>query len=80
MKNILCFGDSNTWGYDASTYDPALGSGQRMPFDVRWPGRVQNILGSDYRIIEDALNAPNCYGRGSIFHTPSWYRKSRNCS
>ncbi|MHC1773409.1 MAG: GDSL-type esterase/lipase family protein [Flexilinea sp.] len=57
MKNILCFGDSNTWGYDASTYDPAFGSGQRMPFDVRWPGRVQKILGSDYRIIEDALNA-----------------------
>ena len=57
MKNILCFGDSNTWGYDYTTYDPSLGSGQRMPFDVRWPGIVQNLLGSEYRIIEDALNA-----------------------
>lgn len=57
MKNILCFGDSNTWGYDYTTYDPALGSGQRMAFDVRWPGIVQNTLGSEYRIIEDALNA-----------------------
>ena len=57
MKNILCFGDSNTWGYDYTTYDPALGAGQRMPFEVRWPGIVQNLLGSDYRIIEDALNA-----------------------
>lgn len=57
MKNILCFGDSNTWGYDASTYDPKLGSGQRMPFDTRWPGIVQKELGSGYRIIEDALNA-----------------------
>lgn len=57
MKNILCFGDSNTWGYDYTTYDPALGSGQRMPFDVRWPGMVQNLLGGEYHIIEDALNA-----------------------
>jgi lysophospholipase L1-like esterase len=27
-----------------------------MSFDVRWPGVVQKILGSDYRIIEDAQN------------------------
>lgn len=57
MKNILCFGDSNTWGYDYTTYDPALGSGRRMAFDERWPGRVQMALGSEYHIIEDALNA-----------------------
>lgn len=57
MKNILCFGDSNTWGYDYTTYDPALGAGQRLPFHERWPGIVQNNLGSEYRIIEDALNA-----------------------
>lgn len=57
MKHILCFGDSNTWGYDYTTYDPALGSGQRMPFEVRWPGIVQGLLGPEYRIIEDALNA-----------------------
>ena len=57
MKNILCYGDSNTWGYDYTTYDPVLGSGRRMAFDERWPGRVQLALGSEYRIIEDALNA-----------------------
>lgn len=28
-----------------------------MVFDERWPGIVQNMLGSEYRIIEDALNA-----------------------
>ncbi len=56
MKHILCFGDSNMWGYDHSTYDPALGSGLRMDFDTRWPGIVQNNLGNQYRIIEDALN------------------------
>ena len=57
MKHILCFGDSNTWGYDFTTYDPGIGSGQRMPFNVRWPGIVQNLLGGEYRVIEDALNA-----------------------
>lgn len=57
MKNILCFGDSNTWGYDFTTYDPVLGSGQRLAFNERWPGRVQIALGSEYRVIEDALNA-----------------------
>jgi lysophospholipase L1-like esterase len=56
MKNILCFGDSNTWGYDADTYDPKTGAVKRMPFDVRWPGRVQKLLGDGCRIIENALN------------------------
>ncbi|MDR1586028.1 MAG: GDSL-type esterase/lipase family protein [Treponema sp.] len=57
MKNVLCFGDSNTWGYDAETYDPKTGIAKRMPFDVRWPGLTRKLLGGDYRIIENALNA-----------------------
>jgi len=49
MKNILCFGDSNTWGYDARTE-------QRFPPEVRWTGIAQTLLGSPYRIIEEGLN------------------------
>jgi lysophospholipase L1-like esterase len=49
MKNILCFGDSNTWGY--SPLD-----GRRYPADVRWTGVLQSSLGSDYRVIEEGLN------------------------
>ena len=49
MKNILMFGDSNLWGYIAPTEE-------RYPFDVRCPGRVQALLGGEYRVIEDALN------------------------
>ena len=60
MKNILVFGDSNSWGYDSRTYDPALGSGRRMAFDERWPGRLQALLGGDFRVIENALNARTC--------------------
>lgn len=56
MKHILCFGDSNTWGNDAYSYDPVIDSGKRMPYEIRWPGALQNLLGNEYRIIEDALN------------------------
>ena len=29
MRRILCYGDSNTWGYDAAADD-------RFPEEVRW--------------------------------------------
>ena len=55
MKHILCFGDSNTWGYDCDALASSSVACTRMPFDVRWPGVAQNLLGSEYRIIEDGL-------------------------
>ena len=57
MKRILCFGDSNTWGYDYDSYTPETGVQQRYAFDERWPGIVQDLLGSSYTVIEDALNS-----------------------
>ena len=57
MKNILIYGDSNTWGYDMSRYIPELETAQRMTADERWSGRVQMLLGDEYRVYEDALNA-----------------------
>ena len=57
-KRILCFGDSNTWGYDAY-------SGGRFVKDVRWTGVLQNILGEEYHIIEEGL----C-GRTTVFDDP----------
>ena len=49
MKRILCFGDSNTWGY--SPVD-----GTRFPSDIRWTGVLQKTLGSGYQVIEEGLN------------------------
>ncbi|NLD87096.1 MAG: SGNH/GDSL hydrolase family protein [Clostridiales bacterium] len=49
MKNILCFGDSLTWGYEANTE-------KRIAPDKRWTGVLANTLGSEYHIIEDGLN------------------------
>lgn len=48
MKKILCYGDSNTFGYnpcDASRYDK----------HTRWTALLQNILGSEYQIIEEGM-------------------------
>jgi len=46
---ILCYGDSNTWGFS-----PADGS--RFPEDVRWPGVLRRCLGEGFTVIEDGLN------------------------
>lgn len=49
MKTVLCYGDSNTWGYDPATRT-------RYPPDVRWTGMLAEQLGPDYRVIEEGLN------------------------
>ena len=49
MKNILCFGDSNTWGYTPI-------SGTRYSIAERWPRVLQAKLGDKYHIIEEGLN------------------------
>ena len=50
MKRILCFGDSNTWGY-------IPGKRTRYAPEVRWPGVAQKLLGDEYLLIEEGLNA-----------------------
>lgn len=58
MKRILCFGDSNTWGY-------IPGTGKRYDPDVRWTGVAQKLLGDDYLVIEEGLN-----GRTTVYPHP----------
>lgn len=55
MKRILCFGDSNTYGYIPD------GTG-RYSEDIRWTGRLQKKLASEAVIIEEGL----C-GRTTVF-------------
>lgn len=47
MINILCFGDSNTFGTNPS--------GGRWARDQRWTGILQERLGSGYYMIEEGL-------------------------
>jgi lysophospholipase L1-like esterase len=58
MYEVLCFGDSNTWGYDPST-------GTRFARESRWTGVLQSSLGTGYRVIEEGLN-----GRTTIWEDP----------
>lgn len=58
MKKILCFGDSNTWGF-------VPGSGQRYPENIRWPAVLAEILGPEYVIIEDGIS-----GRTTVWDDP----------
>lgn len=57
-RQILCFGDSNTWGYNPD------GSG-RFPSNVRWTGLLQEALKKhdpELRVAEEGMN-----GRTTIF-------------
>lgn len=49
MATILCYGDSNTWGWDPVTKG-------RLPRDVRWPGALRDALGEGFEVIEEGLN------------------------
>ena len=48
-KTILCYGDSNTYGYNPE-------NGMRFQKDLRWTGRLQKLLGDDYLIVEEGCN------------------------
>ena len=66
-KTILCYGDSNTWGFVPGS------EGERFLWEVRWPGVLQAELGSEYRVIEEGLN-----GRTTVLDNPlEPYRNGR---
>lgn len=59
MKNILAFGDSLTWGFEAGTF-------ARHPFEVRWPNALAAELNGKARVIEEGMN-----GRTTVFPDPT---------
>lgn len=67
MLQILVYSDSLSWGIIPDTR-------QRLPFDRRWPGVMENLLsasGKRIRVIEDCLN-----GRRTVWDDP--YKPGRN--
>jgi lysophospholipase L1-like esterase len=64
LTAILCYGDSNTWGYEASTQE-------RLGRWDRWPGVLQRELGDDVHVIEEGQN-----GRTTVFDVP--FEPNRN--
>ncbi len=49
MKKILCFGDSNTYGFNPK-------DGSRYNKDIRWTALLQNTLKGTYNITEAGCN------------------------
>lgn len=69
MRQILVYSDSLTWGIIPNTRN-------RLEFDARWPGVLENKLndeGHSVRIIEDCLN-----GRRTVWEDP--FKSGRNGS
>lgn len=58
MRTVLCYGDSNTWGYDPVSMS-------RFPRDIRWTGVLRKELGDGYLVIEEGLN-----GRTTVWDDP----------
>ncbi len=58
MKTILCYGDSNTWGYNPAT-------AERFDRLERWAGVLRQALGEGYLVIEEGLN-----GRTTVWDDP----------
>lgn len=73
QQSILCFGDSNTWGYVPSDEDHALPP-KRYARNERWPGLLQQLLGDDYYVIEEGLNSRTT----NINHTKLPDRNGKN--
>jgi lysophospholipase L1-like esterase len=57
-RTVLCYGDSNTYGWDART-------GGRFPRDIRWPGVLAAQLGDTWHVIEEGLG-----GRTTVHDDP----------
>jgi lysophospholipase L1-like esterase len=57
-KTILCYGDSNTWGFNPATQ-------ARYARDERWTGVLRQALGDGYWVIEEGLN-----GRTTVWDDP----------
>jgi lysophospholipase L1-like esterase len=58
MKTIVCFGDSNTWGYSPRSI-------KRYQFEKRWTSILQKELGTGFIVIPEGLN-----GRTTCFEDP----------
>lgn len=58
LRRIICFGDSNTWGFDARTK-------KRFPEGVRWTSLLARYLGNDFQVVEEGLS-----GRTSCVDDP----------
>lgn len=56
MKTILCYGDSNTWGFVPGSLIFETFYMERFARTQRWTGLLQHQLGANYHVVEEGLN------------------------
>ncbi|MBQ0040696.1 MAG: acylhydrolase [Clostridiales bacterium] len=66
MKYVLCYGDSNTYGYN-----PNIGRRSRYEKSKRWPNILQNLLGDEFEVYPEGLN-----GRTTAYDRPGFCWKN----
>ena len=71
MKRILCYGDSNTWGFNPVGADPENGIFVRYDENTRWTLRLEKLLGPDCRICEAGYN-----GRTTVFEEEGFVHRN----
>lgn len=64
MKKILCYGDSNTYGFMPKTFG-------RYEKSARWSGILSNLLGDNFEITEEGMN-----NRTGFFKNPEGLKQS----
>lgn len=64
MKNVLCYGDSNTFGFIPENC-------KRYDKDSRWSGILSELLKDNYNIIEEGMN-----NRTGFFKNPEGLKQS----
>jgi len=67
MRTIVCFGDSNTWGYVPGS------DGERLPREARWPVQLDVALGAEFEVVAEGLSGrtataerPDSEGRNGL--------------
>lgn len=71
-RRIVCFGDSNTWGYDAE-------SNERFNEDVRWPSLLAQRLGNEFQVVEEGLPGRTSVVDDPLFEGLNAYRYIHPC-
>jgi lysophospholipase L1-like esterase len=66
-RTLVCFGDSNTWGYVPGSL------GERFLRELRWPVVLQGLLGAGWEVIAEGLSGrtatverPDSEGRNGL--------------
>ena len=78
MKKIICYGDSNTFGFNPI-------DGSRYNEDTRWTSLLQENLGNEYEVINEGVcdrtgfvNNPKGFLFSAQKHFPKFISKTEN--